>query len=203
MIGPRKCCISQFNPNFCNNQLLVFVELLFNDNLYKNYVFSFQVLGILVVISYSTPLFIIVIVPLFVMYCVIQRFYIASSRQLKRLDSVSRSPMYSHFGETLTGLQTIRAYAQQERFISECYSRIDQNQMCHFPQMTAYRWLAIRLEVIGNLIIFFAALFAVLAKDQSPGLVGLSITYSLQVIYIPTLLDNFIIIPMLFFLIGG
>ena len=51
-----------------------------------------------------------------------------------------------------------------------------------------FRWLAIRLEFIGNLIILFAALFAALQRNYSgifgrinPGLVGLSITYALQV----------------------
>lgn len=133
------------------------------------------------VIIYSTPLFVSVIVPLFIIYYLIQRLYIASSRQLRRLVSVSRSPIFTHFGETLTGLQIIRAYGQEDKFVLECHNRIDQNQKCHFPQMTSQRWLAIRLEIIGNLIILFAALFAVLAKDQSPALVGLSITYSMQV----------------------
>lgn len=157
---------------------MITVTEMFRDTCFLS---TFQVISTLAVISYSTPLFMTVIVPLFVIYYLIQRFYIATSRQLRRLVSVSRSPIYSHFGETITGLQTIRAYGQQERFILESHSRVDQNQVCCYPEMTAFRWLAIRLEIIGNLIIFFAALFAVLAKDQSPALVGLSISYSLQV----------------------
>lgn len=67
------------------------------------------------VISFSTPIFLSVVVPIGILYYFIQRFYVASSRQLKRLESVSRSPIYSHFGETITGAQTIRAYTVQER----------------------------------------------------------------------------------------
>lgn len=112
-----------------------------------------------------------------------QRFYVATSRQLKRLESVSRSPIYSHFSETVTGVQAIRAFGQQERFILESERKVDLNQVCYYPGIISNRWLAVRLEMIGNLIILFAALFAVLARgpNQKAGLVGLSITYALQV----------------------
>ncbi|KAJ8938900.1 hypothetical protein NQ318_007615 [Aromia moschata] len=105
----------------------------------------------------------------------------ATSRQLKRLESVSRSPIYSHFGETITGVQLIRAYGQQERFIQDSEYKVDVNQVCYYPSIISNRWLAVRLEMIGNCIILFAALFAVLGRNQAPALVGLSVTYSLQV----------------------
>lgn len=133
------------------------------------------------VISYTSPIFVSVVLPIGVLYYFIQRFYVATSRQLKRLESVSRSPIYSHFGETVTGVSAIRAFGQQERFIKESEHRVDVNQVCYYPSVIANRWLAVRLEMIGNLIIFFAALFAVLSKDQLPGLVGLSVSYALQV----------------------
>ncbi|XP_063922502.1 multidrug resistance-associated protein 1 isoform X5 [Zophobas morio] len=150
-------------------------------NCYEVIESSCIVLGTLVVISYTTPIFISVIVPIGILYYFIQRFYVATSRQLKRLESVSRSPIYSHFGETITGVQAIRAFREQDRFIRESEHKVDVNQVCYYPSIISNRWLAVRLEMIGNLIIFFAALFAVLGKDQNPGLVGLSVTYSLQI----------------------
>ncbi|XP_057325981.1 multidrug resistance-associated protein 1 isoform X3 [Microplitis mediator] len=142
----------------------------------------FEVIATLVVISYSTPIFISVIVPIGVIYYFIQRFYVATSRQLKRLESVSRSPIYSHFGESITGAQTIRAFNVQERFIYESERRVDFNQICYYPSIISNRWLAVRLEMLGNMIIFFAAIFSVLGRDSlSPGLVGLSISYALQI----------------------
>lgn len=142
----------------------------------------FSVIATLFVISYSTPIFIVVILPIGAIYYFIQRFYVATSRQLKRLESVSRSPIYSHFSESVTGAQIIRAYGVQEQFIHESENRVDFNQVCYFPSIIANRWLAVRLEMVGNLIIFFAALFAVLGRDtMSSGLVGLSVSYALQI----------------------
>ncbi|XP_074036465.1 multidrug-Resistance like Protein 1 isoform X3 [Leptinotarsa decemlineata] len=140
-----------------------------------------RVIGTLFVISCTTPLFIAVIIPIAILYYFIQRFYVATSRQLKRLESVSRSPIYSHFGETVSGTHAIRAYNQQERFILESERKVDLNQICYYPGIISNRWLAVRLEMMGNLIILFAALFAVIANNQAPGLVGLSVTYALQI----------------------
>ncbi|XP_037884216.1 multidrug resistance-associated protein 1 isoform X9 [Glossina fuscipes] len=141
----------------------------------------FGVLATIVVISISTPIFLAVIIPIAFLYYFAQRFYVATSRQLMRLESVSRSPIYSHFGETITGVSTIRAYAVQDRFIDESDNKVDKNQVCKYPSLIANRWLAIRLEMVGNLIILFASLFAVLGGQSNPGLVGLSVSYALQV----------------------
>ncbi|KAL2723366.1 multidrug resistance-associated protein 1 isoform X8 [Vespula maculifrons] len=142
----------------------------------------FEVIATLFVISFSTPEFVSVIIPIGLIYYFIQRFYVATSRQLKRLESISRSPIYSHFSESVTGAQTIRAFGVQDRFIQESESKVDFNQVCYYPGIIANRWLAIRLEMVGNLIIFFAALFVVLGRNTiSAGIVGLSVSYALQI----------------------
>lgn len=68
------------------------------------------------------------------------------------------------------------------RFIADSEHRVDFNQKCTYPTIIAQRWLGIRLEIVGALVIFFAALFAVLARgDITGGSVGLSISYALQI----------------------
>uniref|UniRef100_A0A671T8T7 ATP-binding cassette, sub-family C (CFTR/MRP), member 2 n=1 Tax=Sinocyclocheilus anshuiensis TaxID=1608454 RepID=A0A671T8T7_9TELE len=140
------------------------------------------VLGTLFVICLATPIFTAVVVPMAVIYYFVQRFYVATSRQLRRLDSVSRSPIYSHFGETVSGLSVIRAYGHQQRFLKQNEDTIDQNLKSVYPWIVSNRWLAMRLESLGNLVVFFSALFAVISRDSlNSGLVGLSISYALNV----------------------
>ncbi|XP_023560439.1 multidrug resistance-associated protein 1 isoform X4 [Octodon degus] len=142
----------------------------------------FTVLGSCVLILLATPIAAVVIPPLGLIYFFVQRFYVASSRQLKRLESVSRSPIYSHFNETLLGVSVIRAFEEQERFIHQSDLKVDENQKAYYPSIVANRWLAVRLECVGNCIVLFAALFAVISRHSlSAGLVGLSVSYSLQI----------------------
>lgn len=110
----------------------------------------------------------------------LKKFYVVISRQLRRLESISKSPIYNHFGETLNGVSTIRAYNVRQRFINESNDRVDQNQACFYPSQAAYCWLQIRLEFLSNCMIFFAALFAVLGRESlNSSVVGLSVSYSL------------------------
>ncbi|XP_076114149.1 multidrug resistance-associated protein 1-like [Mytilus galloprovincialis] len=141
----------------------------------------FRVISTLVVISYSTPLFCAVIVPFGVAYFFLQRFYVATSRQLKRLQSKTRSPIYSHFSETISGATVIRAYCAEKSFIKTSNDRINLNQRFQYAIISANRWLGIRLEFFGNIIICSAALLAVLSRGSIEGaIVGLSISYALQ-----------------------
>ncbi|XP_051631069.1 multidrug resistance-associated protein 1 isoform X6 [Manacus candei] len=142
----------------------------------------FNVIGACIVILLATPIAAVIIPPLGLAYLFVQRFYVATSRQLKRLESVSRSPVYSHFNETLLGVSIIRAFEEQKRFIKQNDMKVDENQKAYYPSIVANRWLAVRLEYVGNFIVLFAALFAVIARNKlSAGLVGLSVSYSLQI----------------------
>uniref|UniRef100_A0A8D1ZP89 Multidrug resistance-associated protein 1 n=1 Tax=Sus scrofa TaxID=9823 RepID=A0A8D1ZP89_PIG len=142
----------------------------------------FNVVGACIIILLATPVAAVIIPPLGLIYFFVQRFYVASSRQLKRLESVSRSPVYSHFNETLLGVSVIRAFEVQERFIRQSDLKVDENQKAYYPSIVANRWLAVRLEFVGNCIVLFAALFAVISRHNlSAGLVGLSVSYSLQI----------------------
>ncbi|XP_031698824.1 canalicular multispecific organic anion transporter 2 isoform X1 [Anarrhichthys ocellatus] len=139
-------------------------------------------LNVLLICSALTPMFLIVIAPLMVFYWWVQRFYVATSRQLKRLESVSRSPIYSHFSETVTGSSVIRAYGRHSAFVVMSDMKVDENQKSYYPGIVSNRWLGVRIEFIGNCMVFFAAVFAVTGKENlNPGLVGLSVSYALQV----------------------
>ncbi|KAM5139214.1 ATP-binding cassette sub-family C member 2 [Callospermophilus lateralis] len=141
-----------------------------------------SIISIIVMICMATPIFVVIVIPLGIIYVSIQVFYVATSRQLRRLDSVTRSPIYSHFSETVLGLPVIRAFEHQKRFKKQNEVGIDTNQKCVFSWIVSNRWLAIRLELTGNLIIFFSALLLVIYKDTLNGdTVGLVLSNALNI----------------------
>jgi ABC-type multidrug transport system fused ATPase/permease subunit len=144
-----------------------------------------RVIYTLVLIVASTPVFVVVIIPLGGVYMYIQRYYLRTSRELKRLDSVSKSPIYAHFQESLGGIATIRAYGQQHRFALENEWRVDANLRTYFASISANRWLGVRLEFIGSFVIFAAAVLAIISVatggGPSAGMVGLAMAYALQI----------------------
>ncbi|KAM9012505.1 ATP-binding cassette sub-family C member 6 isoform 4-T5 [Ara ararauna] len=111
-----------------------------------------------------------------------RHYYVVTSCQLRRIEAASRSPIYSHISETFQGSSVIRAYKDQERFILKSNFLVDENQRICFPGAVADRWLATNLELLGNGIVLFAALFAAMGRTYlSPGTAGFSISYALQI----------------------
>ena len=149
----------------------------------RNWIWMFfSVVAIFVVISISTPIFMSVGVPVIILYYFVQKFYVATSRQLKRLESTTRSPIYSHFSESISGQSTIRAYNEKNRFTVDSETKVDHNQAISYMSICANRWLGVRLEIVGSFVVLAAALFAVLARETiDEAIVGLSITYALQI----------------------
>ncbi|XP_040836568.1 multidrug resistance-associated protein 1-like isoform X1 [Ochotona curzoniae] len=143
---------------------------------------TLDVIGTVLVIVGALPLFIVAVIPIIIFYFTIQRYYVASSRQIRRLAGASRSPVISHFGETLAGVSTIRAFGHEQRFIQQNKEVVNENLVCFYNSIIANRWLAVRLEFIGNLMVFFAALLAMLADNSiDSAIVGLSISYALNI----------------------
>lgn len=142
----------------------------------------FVILSTVLVISINTPVFLAAAVPLSVLYYFVQRYYIPTSRQLKRIESITRSYVFSHFSETLSGTSCIRAFKVQDRFHRESLKRVDKTNALLFTNYASNRWLGFRLEFIGNLISFAAAIFSVAERDILSGVqVGLSLTYAFQI----------------------
>lgn len=131
-------------------------------------------------IGYTMPTFLIIVLCLSVLYIYYQKYYIPTSRDLKRIVNISRSPIFSHLQESLTGVETIRAYKQEDRFQFLHYNNLDFNLKALYLSRSINRWLSVRLQFLGSIIIFAAALLTIF-NNLSPGLAGLIISYSLNV----------------------
>jgi ATP-binding cassette subfamily C (CFTR/MRP) protein 3 len=142
----------------------------------------FTILTTLLVVVGATPWTLVAVVPLSLVYFRAQRRFRASNREVKKLENISRSPLYAHFSETLSGVAVIRAFRSEERFTDESIHRFLGNQRSFYTMISLNRWLGTRLELIGALVAFAASAGAVLARGQvSPALAGLSVTYAFLV----------------------
>ncbi|XP_055997063.1 ATP-binding cassette sub-family C member 8-like isoform X2 [Ostrea edulis] len=148
----------------------------------------------LAVNAIGTPYFLIAVLPLTILYYCLQFFFRATARELQRIESVTKSPVFSHLSETLSGLQTIRAFRAEKRFKKRAFTLIDNNNIPYIFVMSINRWLGIRLDYIGSLLVFISAVSSLatcLAGHTTPAYVGLSLTYALQVsIYLNWIVRN-------------
>jgi len=138
-----------------------------------------SIITIVVLISVITPGFLIAAFFISILYFLIGMFYINSSRDLKRLESVQRSPLYQQFGETMSGMTTIRAYGDERRFIRENLNRVNTHNRPFIYLWGANRWLAFRVDVVGALVAFSTGVFVVLNVGKiDAGAAGLAMTYA-------------------------
>ncbi|XP_070536378.1 ATP-binding cassette sub-family C member 8-like [Ptychodera flava] len=139
-------------------------------------------LSAIIVNAVVTPIFTVVVIPVVVLYVLVMKYYIAASRELKRLESISISPVFAHLSETLGGLTTIRAYRDDDRFRQRFIEKINKNIITQLYLYPANRWMAARLEFVGALVMIISGLSSLLTcvlGDLEPSKVGLAITYSL------------------------
>ncbi|WFD30029.1 hypothetical protein MSPP1_001042 [Malassezia sp. CBS 17886] len=142
------------------------------------------VLGMLCVVTYTVPAFLLFVFPLALVYRRVMLYYLASSRELKRLDAVSKSPIFTWFQESLDGLAVLRAFRRTDTFTDAFDARVDRYMMCYFPAFTCNRWLAVRIEFLGAVLIFFSSSVAVFTVTTtgglSAGLLGLMLSQVLN-----------------------
>uniref|UniRef100_A0A8C6T9H4 ATP-binding cassette, sub-family C (CFTR/MRP), member 6b, tandem duplicate 1 n=1 Tax=Neogobius melanostomus TaxID=47308 RepID=A0A8C6T9H4_9GOBI len=158
------------------------IDCMIPDGLKMMLGYLFKLLEVCIIVQLATPIIGLVLLFLAVLYVMFQRFYVVSSCQLRRLEAVSRSPIYTHFNQSVQGAAVIRAFREQQRFIHSANKHIDANQEAYFPRFVATRWLAVNLEFLGNLLVLAAALLSVFGRHElSSGIIGLAISHSLQV----------------------
>ncbi|XP_009007407.4 ATP-binding cassette sub-family C member 6 isoform X2 [Callithrix jacchus] len=152
------------------------------DKLRSLLMYAFGLFEVSLVVAVTTPLAIVAILPLFLLYAGFQSLYVVSSCQLRRLESASYSSVCSHMAETFQGSTVVRAFRTQGPFVAQNNARVDESQRISFPRLVADRWLAANVELLGNGLVFAAATCAVLSKAHlSAGLVGFSVSAALQV----------------------
>ncbi|KAG6642050.1 ABC transporter C family member 2-like [Carya illinoinensis] len=146
-----------------------------------------QLLSTFILIGIVSTMSLWAIMPLLVLFYAAYLYYQSTAREVKRLDSISRSPVYAQFGEALNGLATIRAYKAYDRMADINGKSVDNNIRFTLVNMSGNRWLGIRLETLGGLMIWFTATFAVMQNGRAENqqafasTMGLLLSYALNI----------------------
>ncbi|GAA0146210.1 ATP-binding cassette [Lithospermum erythrorhizon] len=146
-----------------------------------------QLLSTFVLIGIVSTMSLWAIMPLLVLFYAAYLYYQSTAREVKRLDSITRSPVYAQFGEALNGLSTIRAYKAYDRMSTINGNSMDNNVRFTLVTMSGNRWLGIRLETLGGLMIWLTATFAVMQNGRAENReafassMGLLLSYALNI----------------------
>jgi ABC-type multidrug transport system fused ATPase/permease subunit len=124
-------------------------------------------IGSIFVICFINPFIFLVFIIIIPVVYLITRFYQRSSRQLKRLESITRSPVYELFSTSLNGSSTIRAFKAESSFIQLISNKIDANTTAYLTVQAASHWLAVRLYFICSLVLLIASIQMVSFRHQT------------------------------------
>ncbi|XP_060217786.1 ABC transporter C family member 14-like isoform X1 [Lycium barbarum] len=141
----------------------------------------FALIGMLFITCQSAWPTIFLIIPLVWLNIWYRRYYIASSRELTRLGSITKAPILHHFSETISGIMTVRCFRKEDKFFQGNIERVNANLRMDFHSNASNEWLGLRLEFIGSILICIATIFMVLLPSFviPPEYVGLALSYGL------------------------
>ncbi|KAJ3217850.1 Multidrug resistance-associated protein 4 [Dinochytrium kinnereticum] len=145
--------------------------------------FEFKILGTFAIAVTIIPWVLFSVPVIGIVFFYLRKYYIASSRQIKRYEAVTRSPVYSNIPATLEGLSTIRAFGNERAFRDSFIALQNENTRIFFCFLSAARWLGFRLDVLSAAFLILVAFLAVAIRTGgglNPGVVGLLLSYALQ-----------------------
>ncbi|KAL2760620.1 hypothetical protein ACRALDRAFT_2056656, partial [Sodiomyces alcalophilus JCM 7366] len=124
--------------------------------------------------------FALALVPLSVLFVFAAAYYRSSAREIKRFESVLRSTVFAKFSEGLSGTASIRAYGLKDHFISDLRTAIDEMNAAYYLTFSNQRWLSVRLDLVGNLLVFTVGILVVTSRfSVPPSIGGLVLSYIL------------------------
>uniref|UniRef100_A0A8C7R1A2 Multidrug resistance-associated protein 4 n=1 Tax=Oncorhynchus mykiss TaxID=8022 RepID=A0A8C7R1A2_ONCMY len=138
-----------------------------------------QIIGVIAVAASVIPWILIPLVPLVIVFLFLRRYFLQTSRDVKRLESTTRSPVFSHLSSSLQGLWTIRAFRAEERFQNTFDTYQDLHSESWFLFLVTSRWFAVRLDGMCAVFVTITAFGCLLLRDQvEAGSVGLALSYA-------------------------
>ncbi|KAI9729565.1 MAG: hypothetical protein M1834_006761 [Cirrosporium novae-zelandiae] len=149
-----------------------------NDLGYMLY-FTLNLLLVIITSSFVSPFVVLMALALVAICGYVATYYLAGAREIKRLESNAKSPIFEQFNAALTGLTTIRAFGKAERYIERMFTRIDDHSRAFWHLWLFNRWLQWRLQMVGITFAMFVAA-SVVWLNLSASLSGFALSFALQ-----------------------
>ncbi|XP_027365917.1 ABC transporter C family member 5-like isoform X3 [Abrus precatorius] len=143
---------------------------------------TIQLIGIVGVMTDVTWQILALVVPMAGVCLWMQKYYMASSRELVRIVSIQKSPIINLFGESIAGAATIRGFGQEKRFMKRNLYLLDCFARPFFCSLAAIEWLCLRMELLSTFVFAFCMVLLVSLPRGSidPSMAGLAVTYGLN-----------------------
>ncbi|CAN7974767.1 unnamed protein product, partial [Ixodes persulcatus] len=135
----------------------------------------------IVLVCMHISIYILIVLPVIACVLVLRQKYVVRFRQVKRLETVTRSPVNNHFSETLTGLSTVRSFGVQDIFIRDNDDKIDTMLTCTVNGRNFEYWIEVWMEVANSMLLFLMLLVLVTNREAiSTGTAGLLVSYTMK-----------------------
>ncbi|XP_062383443.1 multidrug resistance-associated protein 4 isoform X2 [Sardina pilchardus] len=138
-----------------------------------------QIIGSIAVAASVIFWILLPVIPLLIAFLFLRRYFLRTSRDIKRLEATTRSPVFSHLSSSLQGLWTIRAFRAEQRFQQVFDAHQDLHSEAWFLFLTTSRWFAVRLDGICSVFVTITAFGSLLLQNSlDAGSVGLALSYA-------------------------
>ena len=139
-----------------------------------------SVLSVIVAGVFVSPLMLVFALVLFIFSGWFARRFLRGAREVKRLESNAKSPIFEQFGSVLTGIATIRAFNRTEAYVERMYDKINTHCTCYWHIYLFSRWMSFRANMVGAIFTFATAALIVSLVGIDASLAGFVLSFSLD-----------------------
>ncbi|KAF2970424.1 hypothetical protein GQX73_g3089 [Xylaria multiplex] len=166
--------LNRFTADFHSVDTHLAYAVAFSANAFLN------LLGVVAAGLFVSPVIIFLAFLLLAISLMFARQYLHAARSVKRMESITKSPVFEQFGSALTGVLSIRAFNKSQTYIERMYRRLDDWTVTTWHLWLFNRWMGWRMSVVGSFFASFVAFFILLSPDMDSALAGFALSFALE-----------------------
>lgn len=150
-----------------------------SDNFGRSIIYGLSAVTTIITISFVGGLpFVISTIVLGITYWNVAKIYGQTSRDMRRLDSVARSPLYSIYGETISGVAILRAFGASTKFLRDMLRCVDTNSNPYYWMWGVNRWLSARFNLLSSSVVGATAVVCLVTPSVNAALAGFALAFA-------------------------